>query len=705
MSEGDEHLSEHTQQSRTPSGSVEPFQHRERRRSRWVLVALILIAAGIALILGVGWVKYRRVRTCLDSSLAHMHALQNLVPGEATQAADLDMREVGIQLHGLQDDLACLQAEVREFLPLAPLLRWLPKYGPDVANAPTLLAMAQALVDGGVLIFDGLSPLVDQLQPADPSASNPGQQSLDLRLTVAALDAAEPSLAAAEVELQRAAQLQTGLNTEALSPRIARLLDLTERYLPLLRTGMSVAQISPELLGARGERTYLILAQNDDERRPTGGWISGMGLLTIAQGQITEVNFSDSWAVDNLNVPHEIPPDSMFRVLWAEIWLFRDANWSPDFPASAQVAERILERDQGISVDGVIAVDQRALQMLVAAMEPLAVESSEEPITGANVLTYIRHSWSEPQEGVTSAESWAEWATHRKDFMADLVAAMLDKVQNRPQGLDLTKVANALWRGLRERHILVYLHGGEAADLLASLKWDGALVETQGDYLQVVDANVGFNKVDPNVQRTITYKVDLTDPASARAEVTVHYQNKSQRTVETCLQQVEWLMSYEERMHGCYWNYVRVYVPEGASLLTSERESLPSGSLLSLYHFALPADAGPDTGPVEKGKVPFGLFFLLEPGGERDVRLPYRLPAGLVQKEGGSWRYQLLVQKQAGALAVPLRLMVSLPPNSRLVTARPDPFSVQPDAVAFELSLGMDQEIEVLFQNGGVGGP
>ncbi|NIV30646.1 MAG: DUF4012 domain-containing protein, partial [Anaerolineae bacterium] len=179
---------------------------------------------------------------------------------------------------------------------------------------------------------------------------------------VLALDAAQPALASAGAELDHAWDLQLKLEGQDLSAQLGRLLHLTGRYLPLLRTGVRAAQLAPELLGADGPRTYLILAQNDDERRPTGGWISGLGLVTVEQGKISDVSFSDSWMVDNLQVPHEIPPESMYRTLWAEIWLFRDANWSPDFPTAAQVAESILQRDQGIAVDGVIAVDQRALQ-------------------------------------------------------------------------------------------------------------------------------------------------------------------------------------------------------------------------------------------------------------------------------------------------------------------------------------------------------
>jgi hypothetical protein len=109
-------------------------------------------------------------------------------------------------------------------------------------------------------------------------------------------------------------------------------------------------------------------------------------------------------------------------------------------------------------------------------------------------------------------------------------------------------------------------------------------------------------------------------------------------------------------------------------------------------------------GPVEKGKVPFGVFFVLGPGEQREVRLAWRLAPGTVEEYKDGWRYQLLVQKQSGTAAIPLQVTVSLPPAARLGATSPEPFSVQGNDVNFDLVLGMDQSIEIMFQTGDAGG-
>jgi len=361
---------------------------------------------------------------------------------------------------------------------------------------------------------------------------------------------------------------------------------------------------------------------------------------------------------------------------------------SRDFPEFGRREDPFLAPEQPAGDRVCAATDVYALAMLFLELR----------CGPGTALEVIRSAWTEPQPGLTLWNNSSEWAAHRKDVMTDLTAAMLDKVQAQSDGVELGRLAEAILRGLEERHILVYLHDPDAMALLASRRWDGALLPTDGDYLQVVDANVGFNKVDPNVPRTIDYDMDLHNPGQGQATVTVSYHNQSQPRPGGCVQGVEWQPTYEERMSGCFWDYVRFYAPEGAQLLVAECESTPEGSLLYRYGFAPLGDAGPDRGPVEKGKVAFGLFFVVAPGEVRDVRLAWVLPAGIVYQDQEGMHYRLTVQKQSGTPPIPLRVAVHLPPDTTLVRATPEPAAIQAGAVMFELSLTTDQQIEIVFR-------
>jgi len=185
--------------------------------------------------------------------------------------------------------------------------------------------------------------------------------------------------------------------------------------------------------------------------------------------------------------------------------------------------------------------------------------------------------------------------------------------------------------------------------------------------------------------------------------VVVSYRNGSQRVVETCLQEVESLPSYEQRMQGCFWNYVRFYVPEETRLEDVEQEPVPPGSLLHRYGFAPLGDAGPNVGPVENGKGTYGLFFVLAPGEQREVRLAWQLPPGTVEEEEDRMRYRLLVQKQSGTPGIPLTVIVTMPSGARILSSMPEPAEVAGDVLSFSLSLAMDQLVDISFVKDGQG--
>ena len=236
------------------------------------------------------------------------------------------------------------------------------------------------------------------------------------------------------------------------------------------------------------------------------------------------------------------------------------------FPTAARVATELYRLRYDVEIDGVLAIDQHALRLFVAALQPLRVLEYPEPLTSENVIPAIRRSWAPaPGEGLT-----AEWRRRHKDFMGRLLTAAVHRLQlqDGPDRVNLTSLGAAALRALEERHLFVYLpEGGAAAEALHQAGWDGALRDVPGDYLMVVDANLGFNKVNPYVTESLSYTVDLRDPAAPRANLTLIHTHTSPLTGVPCRHEARYDLSYEQMMHRCYWDYVRVYVPGGSRLL------------------------------------------------------------------------------------------------------------------------------------------
>jgi hypothetical protein len=440
----------------------------------------------------------------------------------------------------------------------------------------------------------------------------------------------------------------------------------------------------------------LVLAQNNHELRATGGFISGVGELRVEGGRLAALEFSDSFAVDNLEVPHELTPRDFQQVLGGELWFFRDANWDPDFPTSAQRALDIYAHDRGIRADGVIALDLTALQILLNAIGPLQVQGIHEPVSGKNVLEIMQAEWGDSSGGGSDLVWWEQ----RKDFLGPVAAAALDEVLS-GGGVEPGVLVAAIKQALDEKHLLIYLADPQASGLLRQLNWDGALPNASppSHFLMVVDTNVGFNKVDAKVVRSIHYQVDLSLESGPEARLTTRYRNRSVRPVESCIQEARYGDTYADMMDRCYWAYVRVYTPPGSLMLERSNLPLPDGSLTE-------RSSGtelqwPISSTLASGSwTAWTAFFSLEPGAERTVVYRYQLPSWVLERTpDGSMRHRLWVQKQPGTGAVPLRVDFILPPGAELVSTSPgSTLSFQDGVLSSSTDLRADREFDVTYR-------
>ena len=446
--------------------------------------------------------------------------------------------------------------------------------------------------------------------------------------------------------MQGARQAIQRLDRLELSPRLAPYKTLLNVYWPVLEGGLALAQDLPELLGQSRMMNYLLVAQNNQELRPTGGFISGVGLMQISAGKIISTTFQDSYAVDALCDPAAFPaaPAPLREYMWAPALVFRDANWSPDLPSTAATLQSLFRRCQGTGIDGVVTLDIEAVKSLLGALGSLQPEGYPEPVTSATLMQYINDYWTNPLRSVDiTDEQKGEWWLHRKDFMSDLLKAALTRLTSDPASLDLAPLGRTLLEALQRRQIQATLLVPELDRALQRSNWNGSLRATAGDYLMVVDANVGFRKVNPRIEQSATYEVDTSVPGAPRARLVLRYTNHSPGKPE-CVAGSRYDDSYAEMVSGCYWDYVRVYVPFGSTLVNLQ---------------------GADSAAVvetEAGKTTFGFLWVLAPGQHREIQLEYQLPTSQVPAPGsGSAPYQLLVQKQAGAAPYPLVVQVSDP--------------------------------------------
>ena len=592
-----------------------------------IILVLVLVVAGFF------GLRAYRAATAARSALQEVRALQGLNRDALSSLDPALLAGLRDRFARLETDLAQVETQAGPFLALSNRLGWLPGVGAEAAAAPDLLQLGQQTATAGRAALDGGLAVLE--------ASQAGSDGSTLARVTAALQASQVDWTTAETALNNVADIRARLDVAALDPRIAGPLAQLDSYLPTLQTAVALGKVAPALLGAEGPRTYLMLAQNSEELRPTGGFITGVGLMTVDGGELGELDFSDSYSVFNPDVDHPLAPPDLERTMGAQILVFRDSNWSPDYPTAASVAQSLYQLDTSTATDGVFAFDIEATRRIVGAMEPLALPGYDEPVTSQNLVAAMRDVWAAPVdiEGTAADRATSPWWSHRKDFMGDLAAAGRAKVETGE--VNFGALAQAMYSSLQEKHILLSVTDPATLTLLRNAGWTGAVEPGDADYLLVVDSNVGWNKVNALVDRDTRYTVGPQPDGSVEAELHLTYTHRGQPIDGPCVQEVDYGDAYEDLLRYCYFNYLRVYAPAGAQLLDAQGFE--------------PDSVQQTTG--EAGSTVFSGFAITPAGAEHAVTLRYRLPASVFQ----DGLYRLRIQKQAGTPSWPVEIAIDDP--------------------------------------------
>jgi hypothetical protein len=590
----------------------------------------------------------------------------------------------------LRQDFDALKTEVDPFLWLCPWLDWVPTYGYDIAAAPDLIVLADSLLTSADQSYQALSPLLESYE-ADSGKLDPAKM-------VGLLDQAQPQLIQVRLILDKAIATRARLDALHLSPRVRDLiLDDVDRVIALMDDGLMLALEIPGVLGAssEGPKTYLLLAQNEDELRPTGGFITAASSLLIQDGQILSLTFQNSADFDNWNRPYPAAPWQLQQYMNSPVLIFRDANWFTDYRTAALYAEYLYSYANNHSVDGVIAFDQQMLVEILQVTGPVELEGEQHPIDATNVIEFMR------AEKTPTPEDLASGTWNNKAFINKITTALIQKIF--AGDIPFEGLSALVVKALGEHHLMLQLDNPDLTSFLANRGWDGALRPAQGDFLMIVDSNVGFNKTNAVIQTSLSYDVDLTDLAVPRSQLVVSHQNNAASVVpcdhypllDLSMPEFEVYREPDYPIDRCYWDYLRAYTLSATELLGASAQTVPA-------EWTMLGNTVPPQVDILDEKMDgihgFGTYKVV-PGGESlATSFRFGLPTSVIsQSENGQLAYRLKIQKQPGTLGVPITIRVHLPNGATIQTVPPGAV-VQDQNILLQTTLVTDLELEFTFQ-------
>lgn len=466
---------------------------------------------------------------------------------------------------------------------------------------------------------------------------------------------------------------ELGLLKTELSSQLKGDLDINSNK--LISTAKVLKQ-GGELFGFQGKKKYLVLLQNNMELRPTGGFIGSFGLLTFERGKLIDIEIQDVYTADGQLSGHVEPPEKLKEHLGEANWYLRDSNWDPDFPTSARRTEWFLEKELGIKVDGVLAMDLEVVKKLIGLAGPLLITDFSTTVSEDN---FYEKTQRFAQDGFFPG------STQKKDFLTAISRVLVDTLKQKEHELiSLGQVIN--W-ALDNRHMLIYLHNAESQTAIKDLGWEGGVktvnclpaVATQQalqagqlptancvrDYLMVVDSNVGVNKANYQLDRSFLLDVSLGQD-SIFHDLTISYSNKA--------------ASSDNNLR--YKNYLRIYTSSGAELISASIINPVTGDKFQITQ--------PDK-TKEYDKEVFGLLVEIPASESRQVLLSWHQK---IQEEN---TLMFFWQKQPGTLSDPLTLKFRYPIDKKLELV-PFPNLTQDNILGYNTLLSGDLEVSALWK-------
>ncbi len=418
----------------------------------------------------------------------------------------------------------------------------------------------------------------------------------------------------------------------------------------------------PKILGTDSPKRYLMLLQNSNEIRPTGGFIGSYAFLEFEDGKIRGLTIDDVYNPDGQIDLRKIlvaPPQPIKAFLGEEALHIRNANWDPDFPESAEKIKDLFFRVDGKDIDGVIAIDLQMAQSLLKVTGPVYLTAYNEEITADNLYERAQ---------LHSEFNYTDGSDQKKSFLTLLGGKTLEKIFALPDE-SLPALFKQFHSSLEQKHTLVYLPKTSFSAFLKANGWDGSVADVDGDYLYVVNANLGGTKANYYVEQSAVYEVSSkTRDGLLRAGLTLNYEHTGKDN--------SW-------PGGAYTNYVRVITQTGTKLTGAKLEI--NGSETDIFKDVVISK--------ESGHPSYEASFKLQPQQKARVVLEYDLPANLALTRSNEG-YKLFWQKQPGTLNDEYGVTLNPPFGMKVLNTFPDA-EFSKDSVTFKGVQNTDVRVDV----------
>ncbi|MCW2135351.1 Protein of unknown function (DUF4012) [Arthrobacter sp. VKM Ac-2550] len=370
----------------------------------------------------------------------------------------------------------------------------LPWFGQNFAAVTDMTVAADVVVNAA-------APLMDSVEPGGLDAFIPNDGKMDLQ----SVQELTPKLTRAASTANAAHDSLTAIDEERLVPQLSQPLDQATSALDTVRQSLdgasSAAEVLPSMLGADGDRNFLMLVQNNAEVRATGGIAGALVVLKTSDGEIELTDHGSASDLGRFNPPLDVDEEQE-KIYSTRIGGFmQSVNLTPDFPTAARTAQSMWEeKNADTEIDGVLAIDPVVLSYLLEATGPVKLSSLNElpvdtgqlpvTLTADNVTeTLLSDVYREVEE--PSAQD-AYFAAVAEDVFSGMTSGAADPV----------KLVKAIQKSMEDQRLFVWSESEAEQEVIGDSVLGGSVATKEPSIGVYFNDGTGA-KMDFYVQREV----------------------------------------------------------------------------------------------------------------------------------------------------------------------------------------------------------
>ncbi|PID87500.1 hypothetical protein CSB07_00845 [Candidatus Gracilibacteria bacterium] len=323
------------------------------------------------------------------------------------------------------------------------------------------------------------------------------------------------------------------------------------------------------ILGHNKEKKYLIVFQNSDEIRPTGGFMGSMGLLTLFRGKVKNFEKKDvyefEWDLKKADYNRLKAPKGIIEL--TDKFGLRDSNYFVNLKDSSGNIKFFMEKS-GNKIDGIIYLNQNILLEFLDEIGGIKVDGIKEEITSQN--------FSEIMSILVEAKLFKKGTLGTpKKILFDFMEAFFSKLRREK---DYNVYGKILLNNLNKREILFYSFLPEENQIFEILGLGGKINYNDSlDFSYPVYTSLSGNKSDRYRQIKYYKDIVINNDCSIDTTLTISSTHFFPKTKENEINKMfdnynitktKSLIDIQGR--GDNYQFVRIILPKDAEIENSD---------------------------------------------------------------------------------------------------------------------------------------